>query len=110
MPRKLRLEYSGEICHVMSRGDLHQDIFLDEVDWHDFIKTLQWTQNELATGQKSHPIKLALAARLRRERTLSVRQIAERLHPGTPRGVRTHLHKFMNNPQPGGPEAQSDLQ
>ena len=56
----------------MSRGDLHQDIFLDEVDRHDFIKTLEWTRNELATGQKSHPIKLALAARLRRGRSLSI--------------------------------------
>ena len=85
MPRKLRLEYSGEICHVMSRGDQRQDIFLDEVDRHDFIKTLECTQNELAAGQKSHPIKLTLGARLRRETTLSVRQIAERLDPGKPK-------------------------
>ncbi|MCX6884535.1 MAG: hypothetical protein NTX27_05780 [Verrucomicrobia bacterium] len=110
MPRKLRLEYPGAIHHVMSRGDQRQDIFLDEVDQHDFIKTLEWTQNELATGQKSHPIKLALAARLRRETTLSVRQIAERMNAGKPGGSRTNPHKFMNNPQPGGPEAQSDLQ
>ncbi len=32
MPRKLRLEYSGEIRHVMSRGDQRQDIFLDDAE------------------------------------------------------------------------------
>jgi putative transposase len=40
MPRKLRLEYSGAIYHVMSRGDRREDIFLDDVDRQDFIKTL----------------------------------------------------------------------
>ncbi len=39
MPRKLRLEYPGAICH-MSRGDQRDDIFLDDVDRHDFVKTL----------------------------------------------------------------------
>src|SRR5512145_2229030 len=40
MPRKLRLEFPGAIQHVMSRGDQRQDIFLNDVDRHDFIKTL----------------------------------------------------------------------
>src|SRR3974390_2452173 len=40
MPRKLRLEYPGAMYHVMSRGDQRDDIFLDDVDRHDFIKTL----------------------------------------------------------------------
>src|SRR3954468_17310999 len=40
MPRKLRLEYSGAIYHVMSRGDRREDLFLDDVDRQDFIKTL----------------------------------------------------------------------
>ena len=40
MPRKLRLEYPGAMDHVMSRGDQREDIFLDDVDRHDFIKTL----------------------------------------------------------------------
>jgi hypothetical protein len=55
-----------------------------------------WTQSDLASHQKS-PLKLALAARLRQETTLSVKQIAERLHLGKPKGARTNLHKFMNN-------------
>src|SRR6266513_5641953 len=40
MPRKLRLEYAGAMYHLMSRGDRREDIFLDDVDRHDFIKTL----------------------------------------------------------------------
>ncbi len=40
MPRKRRLEYPGALYHLMSRGDRREDIFLDDVDRHDFIKTL----------------------------------------------------------------------
>jgi hypothetical protein len=40
MPRKLRVEYPGAVYHVMSRGDQRDDIFLCDVDRHDFIKTL----------------------------------------------------------------------
>ena len=40
MPRKLRVEYPGAIYHLMSRGDRREDIFLDDVDRQDFIKTL----------------------------------------------------------------------
>jgi putative transposase len=40
MSRKLRVEDPGAIYHVMSRGDQRDDIFLDDVDRHDLIKTL----------------------------------------------------------------------
>jgi REP element-mobilizing transposase RayT len=40
MPRKLRIQYPGAMYHVMSRGDRREKIFLDDVDRHDFIKTL----------------------------------------------------------------------
>src|SRR5512140_67603 len=40
MPRQLRVEYPGAIYHVMSRGDRREDIFLDDVDRQDFLKTL----------------------------------------------------------------------
>src|SRR5947209_6148096 len=40
MPRKLRVEYPGALYHVMSRGDRREDIFLDDVDRQDFLKTL----------------------------------------------------------------------
>jgi len=40
MPRKLRVEYPGAMYHLMSRGDRREDIYLDDVDRQDFIKTL----------------------------------------------------------------------
>jgi putative transposase len=58
---------------------------------------LKWTEEDLVARPKSDSLKLALAARLRQQTTLSVKQIAERLHLGKPKGARTNLHKFMNN-------------
>lgn len=40
MPRKMRVQVPGGIYHVMSRGDQRDDIFFDDADRHDFIKTL----------------------------------------------------------------------
>jgi REP-associated tyrosine transposase len=40
MPRKLRVEFPGAIYHVMSRGDRREEIFKDDVDRQDFLKTL----------------------------------------------------------------------
>jgi putative transposase len=40
MPRQLRLQYPGAMYHVMSRGNRRAEIFLDDVDRHDFLKTL----------------------------------------------------------------------
>src|ERR1039458_6601445 len=40
MPRAMRVEYPGAIYHVMDRGDRREDIFVDDVDRHDFLKTL----------------------------------------------------------------------
>jgi hypothetical protein len=39
MPGKMRVQFPGAIYHVMSRGDQRDDIFFDDVDRHDFIKT-----------------------------------------------------------------------
>jgi len=40
MPRKIRVAYPGAIYHVLSRGDRREDIFLDDVDRQDYLKTL----------------------------------------------------------------------
>jgi REP element-mobilizing transposase RayT/DNA-binding transcriptional regulator YiaG len=52
MPRKLRVEYPGAIYHIMSRGNRKQDIFLGDVDQHDFLKTLGETCQK--TGFQVH--------------------------------------------------------
>ena len=40
MPRQIRVEYAGAIYHVMSRGDRRDDIYLDDVDRREFLKTM----------------------------------------------------------------------
>ena len=40
MPRQPRVEFPGAIYHLTSRGDRREDIFLNDVDRHDFLKTL----------------------------------------------------------------------
>ena len=40
VPRKLRVEYSGAIYHVMNRGDRREPIFKDNVDHRRFLETL----------------------------------------------------------------------
>ena len=50
MPRKVRVEYPGAMYHVMSRGDRREDIYLDDVDRHDFLKTLAEACGEVHLG------------------------------------------------------------
>jgi len=155
MPRQMRVEYPGAMYHVMSRGDQRDDIFLDDVDRHEFIKTLaeacqqtdwwvqafclmknhyhivietpngnlvagmQWLQStgiqqdtpgeDLIRRPKSDPMKLALAARLRRETTLSIKQIAGRLNLGKPKGAKSNPHKWMNGPPDDGSQPKLDI-
>src|SRR3954469_3622001 len=40
MPRQIRIQYSGAVYHVMSRGDRREDIYLHDVDRQDFLKTV----------------------------------------------------------------------
>jgi len=98
MPRKLRVEYPGAMYHVMSTGDRREGIFLTDVDRQDFIRTLRrlgWRKNELSRRRKSDPAKLAIAARLRKETTLSLKHIAEQVHLGTSKSANARLHQWM---------------
>ncbi len=68
---------------------------------------LGWTQTDWVARRKTDPSKLAIAARLRAETTLSLKQIAERLHLGKPKAAKTNLHKCLNGEQ--GNQAQPTL-
>jgi len=52
VPRQLRIEYPGAIYHVMSRGNGRQEIFHDDVDRQDFLKTLAEACQK--TGWQAH--------------------------------------------------------
>ena len=195
VPRKIRIQYPGAMYHIMSRGDRRENIFLDDVDRQDFLKTLAeacqktgwqvhayclmsnhyhvvletpnanllpgmawlqstytirlnhrhklighvlsgrlfkaqllekidgklgehhsgqlhresaqakaeriiaeelqragWQQNDLAFRAKSDPMKLRIATRVRNETTLSIKEIAARLHLGTSKSANVRLH------------------
>ena len=70
---------------------------------------LSWTGEDLIRRPKSDPMKLALAARLRRETTLSIKQIAGRLNLGKPKGAKSNLHKWMNGPPDDGSQPKLDI-
>jgi len=53
---------------------------------------LGWTEEELKQRHKGDPAKLALAARLRRETTLTMKWIAARLHLGSVQSARVRVH------------------
>ena len=51
-----------------------------------------WSQPDLKARAKAEPAKLALATRRRRETTLTVRPIAQRLHRGSGRSLHNPLY------------------
>ena len=67
------------------------------------LKRLGWTEADLAARRKSDPLKLAVATRLRKETTLSLKAMAKRVQLGTAKGANTNLHKWMHAQAPQSP-------
>lgn len=59
------------------------------------LRRLGWKEGELATRRKNDPVKLAIAGRLRKETTLTIKSIAERVHLGSSKGANARLHGWM---------------
>ena len=65
------------------------------------LKQRGWTESDLRRRRKSDREKLAMAARLRTETTLTIKRIAELLGLGTSKGANTNLHRWMrDHPRP----------
>ena len=123
MPRQVRIEYPGAIYHVMSRGNRCQDIYLSDVDRHDFLKTfaeacektqeelhrLGWQEADLLSHRKRDPRKVQIAVRLRQQTTLTVKQIAARLHLGTPASTSLCLLAAANKAHSSTSRLQAQL-
>lgn len=60
------------------------------------LRRLGWEAEELGWRRKSDPGKLAIAARLRRETTLSLKAIAAKVQLGTSRSANARLHAWMS--------------
>ena len=41
MSKAWRIEYEGALYHLLSRGNEHGDIFVDERDRHSFLDTIE---------------------------------------------------------------------
>jgi hypothetical protein len=58
------------------------------------LKRLRWKESDLSERSKTDSRKLALAARLQRETTWTVQEIARRLHMGSRKSVAAKLHAW----------------
>ena len=68
------------------------------------LRRLGWKQEDLAARRKSDPEKVAIALRLRRETTLTIKHIASRLSLGTPKSASTRLREWqIAHPDPTHP-------
>jgi len=61
------------------------------------LKRLRWNEGDLIRRAKSDPGKLAMAARLRRETTQTIEQIAVRLRMGSRKSVAPKLHAWRKD-------------
>jgi hypothetical protein len=64
------------------------------------LRRLGWQEAELASRRKRDPEKLEIAVRLRKETTLSVKEIAARLQLGTPASASVCLLAAMSKTPP----------
>jgi hypothetical protein len=70
------------------------------------LKRLGWKEADLKSRRKNDPDKLELAARLRRETTLTIKTIAARVSLGTSKAANAKLHRHMQegaNPRKAKP-------
>jgi REP element-mobilizing transposase RayT len=85
---KLGENHSGDLRSETAESKADQIITQE-------LGRLGWPEEELARRRKSDPEKLAIAGRLRRETTLTIRRIAVRLHLGTSRSANVRLQQWM---------------
>jgi len=85
MERHLGEHHSGQLRHESAEAKAERIIAQE-------LKRLNWGERNLKAHRKNDPQKLALAARLRRETTLTIRQIAQRLQMGSWKSLNNHLY------------------
>ncbi len=88
MEGKLGEHHSGELRR--ESAEVRAERILAEE-----LRRLGWRPENLAVRRKSDPGKLAIAARLRNETTLWIKDIAARVGLGTSKGANSNLHKWM---------------
>jgi REP element-mobilizing transposase RayT len=95
MEGKLGDHHAGEL-HRASAEAKAEVIIAEELRRH------RCAEADLQARRKSDPIKLEIAARLRRETTLTIRAIAERVGLGSSKAANRSLHAYMRNSEATG--------
>jgi hypothetical protein len=70
------------------------------------LRRLGWVEADLSRRPKSDQAKLALASRLRRETTLTIKEIAARVKLGASKRANARLHALMKNARHGKEKAK----
>ena len=65
------------------------------------MRRLGWTEKDLKQRAKRDPAKLAVAARVRRETTMTMRWLAVRLHLGSWKSFAAKLHRWKQANEKG---------
>jgi REP element-mobilizing transposase RayT len=89
MEGKLGEHHSGEL-HRASAEAKAERIIAEE------LQRQGWQEADLLARRKSDAVKLEIAARLRRETTLSTKAIAARVHLGSAKTANRSLHRYMH--------------
>jgi hypothetical protein len=90
----------------MSRGDRRKRIFLGELHWQaarakaerivtEEVQRRGWQEQDLVSRRKHDPAKLEIAARLRRQTTLSLREMAALVDLGTSKTANSNVRERM---------------
>jgi hypothetical protein len=74
------------------------------------LRRLCWVESDLSRRPKNDPAKLTLAARLRPETTLTIKEIAARVKLGASKSANARLHARMKNPAPEKKAVQAQRQ
>ena len=88
MERGLGEHHAGEL-HRASAEAKAERIVAEE------LKRRGWKEKDLVGRRKNDPSKLELAARLRRETTLTLKAIAARVHLGSSKAANANLHRYL---------------
>ena len=90
MEGKLGEHHSGELRRETAEAKAER-IVAEE------LRRQGWNENDLATRRKNDPGKLMIAARLRRETTLTIKAIASRVHLGSSRSAYVRLYEWIKS-------------
>ncbi len=101
MEGKLGAHHSGEPRRASAQAKAERMIA-------EALSRLAWDPSALVTRRKSDPGRLAMAARLCKGTTLSIKAIAAGRHLGTSKSANARLHQWMSQSAPSA-AAQSQL-